>query len=165
MAEHSKILRKTEEARLNQLYQTKCNEVWFLIIMISLFSKVLWTLSSSFCLSSSETWFRTQMAWRSSTLLSRRQVAARPLSTWTTQSSNTRFSSSLRPSSGKRRHPWKRCSHKCSPIKSWQVTADVSDKVVNEVTIVVGGRVPKIDKVTEDILSEEAMIVYLNYID
>jgi hypothetical protein len=25
--------------------------------------------------------------------------------------------------------------------------------------------VPKIDKVTEDILSEEAMIVYLNYID
>ena len=35
----------------------------------------------------------------------------------------------------------------------------------NDVIIVVGGRVPKIDKVTEDILSEEAMIVYLNYVD
>jgi hypothetical protein len=30
---------------------------------------------------------------------------------------------------------------------------------------VVGGRVPKIDKITEDILSEEALIVYLNYLD
>jgi hypothetical protein len=27
MAEHSIILRKTEEARLDQLYQTKCDEV------------------------------------------------------------------------------------------------------------------------------------------
>ena len=27
MAENSKILRKTEEARLDQLYQTKCDEV------------------------------------------------------------------------------------------------------------------------------------------
>ena len=29
MAEHSIILRKTEEARLDQLYQTKCDEVSF----------------------------------------------------------------------------------------------------------------------------------------
>ena len=28
MAEHSIILRKTEEARLDQLYQTKCDEVF-----------------------------------------------------------------------------------------------------------------------------------------
>ena len=27
MASHSTILKKTEEARLNQLYQTKCDEV------------------------------------------------------------------------------------------------------------------------------------------
>ncbi len=27
MAEHAKILRQTEEARLDQLYQTKCDEV------------------------------------------------------------------------------------------------------------------------------------------
>ena len=27
MAEHSNLLRKTEEARLDQLYQTKCDEV------------------------------------------------------------------------------------------------------------------------------------------
>ncbi len=42
--------------------------------------------------------------------------------------------------------------------------ADVSESNSYDV-IVVGGRVPKIDKVTEDILSEEAMIVYLNYVD
>jgi Tetratricopeptide repeat len=30
---------------------------------------------------------------------------------------------------------------------------------------VVGGRVPKIDKETLTILSEEALIVYLNYLD
>ena len=29
MASHSTILKKTEEARLNQLYQTKCDEVSF----------------------------------------------------------------------------------------------------------------------------------------
>ena len=42
--------------------------------------------------------------------------------------------------------------------------ADVSESNRYDL-IVVGGRVPKIDKVTEDILSEEAMIVYLNYVD
>jgi hypothetical protein len=45
------------------------------------------------------------------------------------------------------------------------VTADVRVQIIYQVFLVVGGRVPKIDKVTEDILSEEAMIVYLNYID
>ncbi len=44
------------------------------------------------------------------------------------------------------------------------MTVDVSESNSYDV-IVVGGRVPKIDKVTEDILSEEAMIVYLNYVD
>ena len=34
MAEHSIILRKTEEARLDQLYHTKCDEVY----KLSLFS-------------------------------------------------------------------------------------------------------------------------------
>jgi len=29
----------------------------------------------------------------------------------------------------------------------------------------VGGRIPANDKVTEDVLSEEAIIVYLNYLD
>lgn len=43
--------------------------------------------------------------------------------------------------------------------------ADVRKKHCDNLDIVVGGRVPKIDKVTEDILSEEAMIVYLNYVD
>ena len=47
------------------------------------------------------------------------------------------------------------------------MTSDSRCKGVHffKVIIVVGGRVPKIDKVTEDILSEEAMIVYLNYVD
>lgn len=34
MAEHSKILRKTEEARLDQLYQTKCDEVTIIKINV-----------------------------------------------------------------------------------------------------------------------------------
>lgn len=34
MAEHSIILRKTEEARLDQLYQTKCDEVHTLILIL-----------------------------------------------------------------------------------------------------------------------------------
>ena len=47
------------------------------------------------------------------------------------------------------------------------MTADVRDRInsYGYTILVVGGRVPKIDKVTEDILSEEAMIVYLNYVD
>ena len=36
---------------------------------------------------------------------------------------------------------------------------------LNHLRIVVGGRVPKIDEDTLKILSEEAIIVYLNYID
>ena len=37
MASHSTILKKTEEARLNQLYQTKCDEVSYKTQLIFMF--------------------------------------------------------------------------------------------------------------------------------
>ena len=37
--------------------------------------------------------------------------------------------------------------------------------IIQLTAIVVGGRVPKIDEETLKILSEEAIIVYLNYLD
>ena len=50
MANHSILLKKPEQARLSQLYQTKCDEVsviFFDFIDLNIISKTKWILPSS----------------------------------------------------------------------------------------------------------------------